>query len=83
MGSFDVTEGMVGFNRDNQVKVWLNENFAQNHPEIEKPVLQITSANRFSRAAFSDERDMLQEVTSLIESRTEQGQFPKEFKDRI
>lgn len=27
-GVFDITEKMVGFNRDGQVRVWLNENFA-------------------------------------------------------
>ena len=33
---------MIGINNQNEVKVWLNENFAENHPVAEKPFLQTT-----------------------------------------
>lgn len=34
---------MIGFTKDEKVKVWLNENFALNHPNFERPILQTTS----------------------------------------
>ncbi len=27
-----ITDGMIGFNRQGQTKVWVNENFGMNHP---------------------------------------------------
>jgi|688.fasta_scaffold411749_1 hypothetical protein len=33
---------MIGFTKDGKVKVWLNENFAVNHPNFERPTLQTT-----------------------------------------
>jgi hypothetical protein len=36
---------MIGINPKGMVKVWLNENFADNHPSDEKPMLQMTCAN--------------------------------------
>ena len=32
VGSFDIVEQMIGINKKGYVKVWLNENFAENHP---------------------------------------------------
>ena len=33
---------MIGVTPQGQVKAWLNENFAYNHPSFEKPCLQTT-----------------------------------------
>jgi hypothetical protein len=45
IGSFEITSKMIGINLKGKVKVWLNENFANNHPCDEKPMLQMTCAN--------------------------------------
>ena len=41
-GPFEITPNLIGINNQNEVKVWLNENFAENHPILEKPFLQTT-----------------------------------------
>ena len=45
VGVFDVTPNMIGVNNQGEVKSWLNENFAYNHPSHEKPYLQTTAIN--------------------------------------
>jgi len=53
VGLFEVTEDMVGVNTEGVVKVWLNENFALNHPTSERPSLQITSTVSLKNASGS------------------------------
>ena len=38
---------MIGFNSEGHVKVWLTENFAENHPGEERIALQVTKADKF------------------------------------
>jgi hypothetical protein len=47
VGTFSISDQMMGLNPSGQVKVWLNDNFAENHPPHEKPLLQITEAKHF------------------------------------
>lgn len=35
VGPFEITDRMIGFTPHGFVKVWMNENFALNHPSIE------------------------------------------------
>jgi hypothetical protein len=42
-GSFELTDKMIGINSRGEPKVWLNENYAENHPTFEKQMLQAAS----------------------------------------
>lgn len=42
MGQFEITNRMIGVNGKGHVKVWLHENFAENHPVDERPNLYMT-----------------------------------------
>lgn len=35
IGYVEITADMIGFNMNNIVKVWVNENFGKNYPEYE------------------------------------------------
>ena len=59
VGGFEVTQQMIGLNNRGHVKVWLNENFPNNHPTHEKPMLQITTSNLYRTKASQDELEML------------------------
>jgi hypothetical protein len=39
-GAFEVTDKMIGVNTRGEPRVWLNENYAENHPVFERPILQ-------------------------------------------
>ena len=51
VGAFEVNDRMMGLNKNGHVKVWLNEEWAQNHPTLEKPLLQITTSHLFRNNA--------------------------------
>lgn len=74
---------MMGVNPDGEVRVWLNDNFALNHPSSEVPDLQITSTNEYRSAAELVEKTMVHDVTRVIEAKTEKGRFPSDFSKAI
>lgn len=73
---------MIGVNNENSVKVWLNENFAQNHPVSEKPFLQITSSDVYS-SAISSEASMVRSIIDIVESKCQDGKYPPSFGEQI
>jgi hypothetical protein len=42
LGPFEVTSEMIGINNDGEIKVWVNPDFAENHPLTERPLLFIS-----------------------------------------
>jgi hypothetical protein len=83
VGEFEVTDRMVGLNPQGQVRVWLNENFADNHPPTERPMLQVTAANTYKLTSEKEEERMVQSVVRLVEQKCEGGQFPEEIRYRL
>ena len=73
---------MIGVNNENSVKVWLNENYAQNHPTLEKPFLQTTSSDIYS-SSISSEASMVRSVIDIVESKCQNGQYPPDFDEKI
>jgi hypothetical protein len=57
---------MLGINSEGNLKVWCNEDFAENHPAIERPFLQTTTKYE---GGSSEERDMLRNLFSVVEER--------------
>ena len=55
---------------DGEVRVWLNENFALNHPATERPELQITSTILLHKANSSLEKTMVDNIIQVVERRT-------------
>lgn len=82
-GVFDIGSNMIGVNNNGEVKVWLNENFAENHPAFEKPVLQTTLTSMDSYMTPSSESQMVRSVIDIIEDKCENGRFPNDFRDRL
>lgn len=74
---------MIGVNGRGHVKVWLNDNFAENHPVDERPSLYMTSHGEAKERGNREELLMLQELLGVVEEKCENGRFPEEFRSRI
>ena len=62
-GAFKVTPRMVGVNHKGRVKVWVNENFAENLPEEQTESL--------------DEEDVVYDLVDMIQEATENYKFTR------
>lgn len=91
-GPFRVNDRMIGFNPEGRCKVWVNENFANNHPSHPRRVLQSTledskefleGRHRGGYPVGTDESDMVQDVVDVVESHCEEGRFPEPFATQI
>lgn len=63
---------MIGVNNQGEVKSWLNENFAYNHPSYEKPFLQTTAltshyGNDDLVSPNTSESQMVRNIIEIIE----------------
>ena len=65
LGSFDINSNMIGVNNQNEVKVWINENFAVNCASTERAFIGATSFDRCS-SSFNNEKTMIQNILSVI-----------------
>lgn len=74
---------MIGVNGKGHVKVWLNENFAENHAVDERPSLYMASHGEAKGRSSKEELLMLQELLGVVEEKCENGRFPEEFRGRI
>ena len=61
---------MIGFNSECHVKVWLTENFAENHPGEERIALQVTKADKFLESSHIEENSMLDNLLDVIAQKT-------------
>lgn len=66
---------MVGLNKEGCVKVWLNENFAANHPEVERPLLEITASSAHKSSASKEESAFVKNIVELVRGRMEERRF--------
>ena len=62
-GAFKVTPRMVGVNHKGRVKVWVNENFAENLPE--------------EQTEYLDEEDVVYDLVDMIQEATENYKFTR------
>lgn len=87
-----VNDRMIGLNNEGHCKVWVNEDFANNHPSYPRRRLMSTRvdsrellegryANHLPTSA--DEADMVQDVVDTVENYSEEGRFPEPFSSRI
>lgn len=81
-GPMRVNDRMIGFNNEGHCKVWVNEDFANNHPSYPRRRLMSTRvdsrellegryANHLPTSA--DEADMVQDVVDTVENYSEEG----------
>lgn len=68
---------MIGFNNNGEAKVWLNDNFAENHPVSERPILQTTMTNEALTGGTSEQK-VVKTIYDLVENKC-QGGFPQDF----
>lgn len=92
VGPFRVNDNMIGFNSQGQAKVWVNEDFAQNHPSAPRRRLHSTrpDAREFLEGRYGnqqpvsvDEADMVRDVINTVQNYSEQGRFQEPFASRI
>jgi hypothetical protein len=60
---------MIALNSKGAVRVWLNENFADNHPVDEKPHLQMVCVDEGKLKSSREELIMLQNLLNVIEEK--------------
>jgi hypothetical protein len=91
-GPMRVNDRMIGFNNQGECKVWVNENFANNHPSYPRGNLVSTRSDShdFLAGKYSnivpiggDEGTMVQDVVNTVEDYCEEGRFPEPFASRI
>lgn len=70
---------MIGLNKEGSVKVWLNENFSSNHPEVERPALQITASSAHKSSASKEESAFVKNIVEIVRGKLEERKFPVEF----
>lgn len=86
-----VNDRLIGFNNQGECKVWINEDFANNHPSYPRRRLMTTRTDTNEYLAGSknslktsiDESDMVQDVVDTVENYSEEGRFPEPFATRI
>jgi len=64
------------------VRVWVNENWALNHPSHKIPIL-LTINNLHLPPELRDEKEMVTNILQVIEEKTEQGRFPPDFAEGV
>jgi hypothetical protein len=72
-GSFRVNDRMIGLNNEGHCKVWVNEDFANNHPSYPRRRLMSTRVDdkeylegKTVNLTSSDEADMVQDVVDTV-----------------
>lgn len=92
VGPFRVNDQMIGFNNQGEAKVWVNEDFAQNHPSNPRRRLLSTRTDSLAflegrygnnQPVSVDEADMVRDVVNTVENYCEQGRFPEPLASRI
>lgn len=90
-GPMRVNDRMIGFNNQGECKVWVNEDFANNHASYPRRRLMSTrvDSKEFLEGRYphlpvgSDESDMVQDVVDTVENYCEEGRFPEPFASQI
>ena len=75
-GYVTVTDEMIGFTPDHRVKVWLNENFSENHPALQHRMVN----QQYSAST------MIEEIIALTEEHSAEpllANFRNHFKSRF
>lgn len=77
-----VNDNMIGFNRDGSAKVWVNENFANNHPSYPLPHLESTTGrevldpkNKNLIFIDNDEAAMVDNIVNVVGDHSEEGRW--------
>lgn len=80
VGPFQITDRMIGVTVEGFVKVWMNDNFAVNHPAIERmSPFTTTDYLPTDNQTLRSEVQMVKDLLKVIEYHTENGQFPNEW----
>jgi hypothetical protein len=73
LGAFAIDDTLIGFNKDGQVRVWHNSNFAKNHFEARNLVLMSTvNPQGFDqRTLLKQEEEMVEDIWNAVEQHTQ------------
>jgi hypothetical protein len=76
-GPLHINSELIGVNSENKIRVWVNENWALNHPSHQ--IVKLTTASGEIPPELRDEREMVMNLLQVIEEKTENGRFPQQF----
>jgi hypothetical protein len=83
MGPLHINAELIGINDLGEIRVWVNENWALNHPSHLIHTLKSTNVRtedfEMVPPELRDESEMLKNLVTVIEDKTEQGRFPNNF----
>lgn len=90
-GPFVVDDSMIGFTPEGEARVWVNNNFADNHPVNRRPFLKTTTdeGQEFYKGdkkiipPCSDESDMVQNIVDVVGEHCQEGTFPQPFLSEV
>lgn len=89
-GPMWVNDNMIGYNRHGEAKVWVNENFADNHPQHRMPNLLRTQDfdtlnpnNKNLIIRNDDETAMVENIVNVVGDHCEEGQWREPFKHEV
>ena len=89
-GPFLVNDNMIGFNKQGEAKVWVNENFANNHPSNRLHHLESTTSrdlldpkNKNVFYTNSDEATMVENIANVVGDHSEDGRWREPFRSEI
>jgi len=80
-GPFEVRENMIAINEKGFCRVWLNENFADNNPALEKGILYTAETDKLNEV--NTEGEMINNILKVVEDKCEEGKFPQKFSEII
>ena len=72
---------MMGLNNQGELHVWLNENFADNNPALEKGILYTAETDKLNEV--NTEGEMINNILKVVEDKCEEGKFPQKFSEII
>lgn len=85
-----VNDNMIGFNRQGEAKVWVNENFANNHPSNRLAHLESTTSrdlldpkNKNVFFTNSDEAAMVENIANVVGDHSEDGRWREPFRSEV
>lgn len=78
--NFPITSQMIGLNNQGKIKVWLNKNFSENHPEDPSLRLYVSKNiapedQSFQREkSMANEKKMIKEIFEIINQKHSKNQ---------
>lgn len=86
-----INDRMIGYTPEGYAKVWVNEDFSNNHPAFPRRTLESTleeptsflEGKQRNPLTGNDEADMVENVIDVVANHCEDGRYPEPFRSQI